>query len=193
MSSNSPQQDPEARNISWTSPEILGELVLLAFTAGLMIVFLLELPDLSGRRAPARWLPILALSLGAPFLVLRLITVFRRKKAMEQGMIMDLGFRSGGDPAGERRRAVLYFVTLFGLFIWVWLIGFHIGLPTWVMGYLAWWARSRWIIYVPVGIAFEALMVGIQDLILDITWPQPLLFRLFDADYFINDWFSRVF
>lgn len=225
----SPANDPVPthRRVSWTSPEIVGELILLGLIAILVIVFLFQVvalpvgqdcaderstpaapiscflfqsaPDLAERfsipnlRLPGRWLPLIAIGIGTPLWFIRLYTVLRRRKAIEEGMIMDLGFRLGEDPEGEKRRAFLYFGTLILLVLAVWMIGFHAGLPLWVMGYLVFWTRMRWYFALPIGIAFEAFIVGILDLTLDIFWFEPLFFRWIGVEYPVNEWFTRAF
>lgn len=229
---SAPQDQPEDaglahRQVSWTSPEIIGELVLLGAIACLAAVFLFQTvavpvgedcaagrgtpvspvscfifqsaPDLADRlsipnlRLPGRWLPLIAIGIGTPLWFIRLNTVLRRRKAIEQGMIMDLGFRLGEDPEGERRRALLYFGTLILLVLVVWVFGFHIGLPLWVMGYLALWTRSPWYYALLSGLAFEAFIIGILDLTLDIFWFEPLFFRWIGVEYPLNDMFTRIF
>ncbi len=144
-------------------------------------------------RLPGRWLPLIAIVIGAPFWVIRLVTTLRRRKDLRAGMIMDLGFRLGEDPEAERRRAFLYFGTLVLFVLLVWLIGFHAGMPLWVGGYLALWTRMRrWQALLIAG-AFEAFIIGVLDMTLDIFWFEPLVFRWIGVEYPVNDWFTRVF
>ena len=116
-----------------------------------------------------------------------------RRKAIEQGMIMDLGFRLGVDPEGEKRRAALYFGTIAALVLLVWLIGFHVGLPLWVIAYLLLWTRAKWHHALLAGLGFETFIVGILDLTLDIFWFEPLLFRWIGVAYPFSDALTRVF
>ena len=108
-------------------------------------------------------------------------------------MIMDLGFRLGEDPAGEKRRAALYFGSILGLVLLVWFIGFHIGLPLWVMAYLLFWTRAKWYYALIAGLGFEAFIIGILDMTLDIFWFEPVFFRLIGVLYPFSDMFTRVF
>ena len=118
-----PQEQPEThRTVSWRSPEIIGELVLLGLMALLMLAFVISLyrppflqDDLPKILLPGRWLPTIVIVIATPLWFIRLYTVLSRRKAIEQGMIMDLGFRLGEDPAGEKRRAALYFGSILGL------------------------------------------------------------------------------
>ena len=183
-------QSATEKNISWTSLEIIGELILLGFMLILIIAYLIELPDL---KWAGRYLPLLAIGMGLPFWIFRLFTVVRRKAAMQQGMVMDLGFKLGEDPHGEKQRAILYIGSIVGLFLLVWLIGFHVGLPAWVMGYLIFYAKMKWYYASVAGIFFEAFIISILDLTIDIGWPEPFIFKLIDIAYPFNDMFSRAF
>ncbi len=177
------------RRVSWRSPEILGELVLLAVIAVLAIVYVNDLTN----RVEGRWLPFITVAIATPLWFIRLYTVLSRRKAIEQGMIMDLGFRLGVDPRGEKRRAALYFSTIVALVIVIWLIGFHIGLPLWVIAYLLIWTRTRWYYALLAGLAFESFIIGILDMTLDIFWFEPLFFRWIGVLYPFSDMFTRVF
>ena len=185
-----PTADGTHRVISWKSPEILGELILLGIMLALMIVFVFETIN---QKEAGRYLPTMALIMGVPFWIARLVTVLGRKKAIQQGLVMDLGFRIGEDPVGERRRAIQYFGSILLLIAIVWGVGFHIGLPIWVMSYLAISARLKWYWVLLVGVAFESFVVGILDLMIDIGWPDPYLFSMFNIEYFFNELFTRVY
>ena len=204
---------PTHRKVSWRSPEILGELVLLAVVAILIAVYFRRLDlcetllgefSLLGARAcvpigrfvsvaAGQWLPMIIIGAAIPLWIIRLGYVLRRRKAIEQGMIMDLGFRLGEDPQGERRRAALYFGTLVALILLIWLVGFHIGLPIWVAAYMLLWTRAKWHYALAAALAFEAFIIGILDLALDIFWFEPLLFRWIGVAYPFGEWFTRAF
>ena len=190
QSPDTPRDNPPThRSISWRSPEILGELVLLAVIAVLAVVYVNDLTN----RIEGRWLPFITVAIATPLWFIRLYTVLSRRKAIEQGMIMDLGFRLGVDPQGEKRRAALYFGTIVALVIVIWLIGFHIGLPLWVIAYLLFWTRTRWYYALLAGLAFESFIIGILDLTLDIFWFEPLFFRWIGVAYPFSDMFTRIF
>ncbi len=177
------------RRVSWRSPEILGELVLLAVIAVFAVVYVNDLTN----RIEGRWLPFITVALATPLWFIRLYTVLSRRKAIEQGMIMDLGFRLGEDPAGEKRRAALYFGSIVALVLLAWVIGFHIGLPLWIIAYLLFWTRAKWYWALVAGLGFEMFIIGILDLTLDIFWFEPLFFRWIGVMYPFSDMFSRIF
>ena len=180
---------PTHRRVSWRSPEILGELVLLAVIAVFAIVYVNDITN----RVEGRWLPFITVAIATPLWFIRLYTVLSRRKAIEQGIIMDLGFRLGEDPEGEKRRAALYFSSLLVLAIVIWLIGFHIGLPLWVIVYLLFWTRAKWYYALLAGLGFETFIIGILDLTLDIFWFEPLFFRWIGVVYPFSDMFTRIF
>ncbi len=173
------------RTISWRSPEILGELIILGIIFVLAVVYLREL---SGLKEPARWLPLITIGVGAPLWTLRLRTVLGRRKTVEQGMIMDLGFRVGVDPGAERRRAIRFVLAIAILYIGIWAVGFHIWLPLWVFVYLVIYANARWRTAVGIAAGFEVFVLGVPDYVLDVLWFEPLLWRLFSVDYAFNTW-----
>ena len=75
----------------------------------------------------------------------------------------------------------------------IWIVGFHVGLPVWVAAYLFFWTRAQWPHALAAALAFEAFIIGILDLTLDIFWFEPLLFRWIGVAYPFSDWFTRVF
>jgi hypothetical protein len=172
-------------HVSWRSPEIIGEIILLLIVLGLAIYYLFEM---SGLKTPARWLPGITIGFATPFWIIRARALVQRKHAMEKGQIMDLGFRFGGDPVAERRRALRYIASVAALFLGAWIFGFHITLPLWVMSYLFLFAKMKPMPIAIIGVAFEGLLLGVHDFIIDVPWPEPLFFRLIQLEYFFNDW-----
>ena len=185
MSTQPEEQAPAHREVSFRSPEILGEIILLAVVLFFAVVYLIEM---AGLRMPARYLPIITIVFAAPFWVIRVKTLFDRKKALQGGQIMDLGFRFGGDPAAEKRRAIRYIASVGVLFLSVWVFGFHVALPIWVMTYLFVFAKVRPIIILMIGATFEGLLLGVHDFIIDVPWPEPLFWRAIGVEYLFNTW-----
>jgi len=185
MSTNDQEILEPSRRVSWRSPELLGELILLGLIMLLMIVYIVEIP---GLREPGRWLPYVTLSVGVPLWFLRLYTVLGRRKKIGQGMIMDLGFRASDDASAGRRRAARYAASIAILFFGIWAIGFHVALPLWVISYLALYTKTKWYYLVVIAAAYDAFLFGVLDYVLDIEWFEPLLFRLARIDYPFNAW-----
>ncbi|MEK9658729.1 MAG: hypothetical protein VW450_02120 [Chloroflexota bacterium] len=196
--STQPTGDNKERNVSWFTPEIAGEVVLLLFVLILMIAFAHDAYGLISDRGYARAeggvvLPILTIGFGLPFFILRARTVITRKKRLEKGMIMDLGFRVGEDPAGERRRAVNYVVSIAALFAGIWLIGFHIAIPVWVTLLLRRNANASWLSIAIICVIFLVFLFGVMDYIIDTPWDVPMLFNLVGLDYFPGEFPTRNF
>ena len=184
-----PQEQTEGapRQVRWTSPEIVGEVILLVVVLIFAITYAVELQKL---KWSGRYLPLVTIIFAAPFWFIRIKALIDRKRYLQKtGAIMDLGFRFGGDPIAERRRAVQYTAAVATLFIGLWLFGFHIFLPLWVMAYLFIFQKKvNPLIIIMIGAAFEGMLLGVQDFIIDVLWPQPQFFQWIGVDYVFNDW-----
>jgi hypothetical protein len=185
MSNQSEENTPVHREISWRSPEILGEAVLLGVVLLLAITYLVEMP---GLKMAGRYLPIVTLIFAAPFWFIRVKTLFDRKRLLEAGQIMDLGFRFGGNAVAEKRRAIRFITAVAVLFLSIWALGFHLALPIWVVTYLFLFAKVKPIAVLLIALAFEGLLLGVHDFIINVPWPEPLLWRMIGVEYLFNEW-----
>jgi hypothetical protein len=185
MSTQSEENTPIHRQVSWRSPEILGEVVLLLVVLLLAITYLLEMP---GLKMAGRYLPIVTLVFAAPFWFIRVKTLFDRKRLLERGQIMDLGFRFGGNAVDEKRRAIRFTSAVGALFLSIWLLGFHLALPIWLVTYLVLFAKVKPVVVLLVALAFEGLLLGVHDFIINVPWPEPLIWRVIGVDYLFNEW-----
>jgi hypothetical protein len=185
MSTQPEENTPIHREISWRSPEILGEIVLLVLVLLLAITYLIEMP---GLKMAGRYLPIVTLLFAAPFWFIRVKSLFERKRLLQGGQIMDLGFRFGGDPVAEKRRAVRFITAVAVLFLSVWALGFHLALPIWLVAYLLLFAKVKPIVVLLIAVFFEGLLLGVHDFIINVPWPEPLLWRAIGVDYLFNEW-----
>jgi hypothetical protein len=185
MSTQPEENTPIHREISWRSPEILGEVVLLGVVLLLAITYIIEMP---GLKMGGRYLPIVTLIFVTPFWVIRVKALFERKRLLQGGQIMDLGFRFGGNPVAEKRRAIRFITAVAALFLSIWLLGFHLALPIWVVTYLLLFAKAKPIVVLVIAIAFEGLLLGVHDFIINVPWPEPLLWQWVGIDYLFNEW-----
>ncbi len=158
------------------SVEVLGEIILLAVVGGLFLYMFIG--SFSWPEGSAL-MPRIAIGLGTPFWVLRLIALVRNARATSSGQIMDLGFRTGADPEGERMRFARICFYILGLYAAVWLVGFHIAIPLGVFFYVLVYGRAGWIWSTVLGLLFLALIVLVYDRFLNATWHDPPLLRLF--------------
>ena len=158
------------------SVEVLGEIILLAMVGGLFLYMFVE--SFSWPEGSAL-MPRIAIGLGTPFWLLRLIALVRSARETASGQIMDLGFRTGADPGGERMRFARICLYILGLYAAVWLVGFHIAIPLGVFFYVFAYGRAGWIWSAVLGLLFLALIVLVYDRFLNATWHDPPLLRLF--------------
>lgn len=161
--------------------EVVGEIVLLAMVAGLFAyLFILSLDWVWG----ARLMPQLAVAVGTPFLIARIVAVSRAllwsrtASSVTLNQIMDLGFRIGEDPAGERKRWFRILCAIAILYLGIWLVGFHVALPLWTLAYMRWLGRANLFAAGAVAALFFALIVGVYDYLLRVPWHDPPVLML---------------
>ncbi len=160
------------------SLEVLGEIVLLLLVGGFFIYLFIESLQWPLGSALMPWI---TLSIGFPFWLYRLIVLsVRAKDAPAQ--IMDIGFRTGGDPTGERARFIRICFFIVGLYLAIWLFGFHIALPVGMLIYLRVYGQVSWWWSFGVALLFLALIMGVYDRLLGATWHEPPVLELL---YFI--------
>ncbi len=124
-------------------------------------------------------MPRIAVLIGVPFWVSRVLILLRRTVA-KQGQIMDVGFRVGADPKAEARRFTRIVGFIVGLYLAIWLLGFHIALPAGMFFYLLIYGRVKWTWSLGVALFFLALIVGVYDKALHVAWHEPAILQLWD-------------
>ena len=158
------------------SLEVVGEISLLVIVGALFLYMFIE--SFSWPEG-ATLMPRIAIGMGTPFWVLRLISLLRSARETSSEQIMDLGFRTGADPRAERLRFARICIYILGLYAAIWLVGFHIAIPLGVFFYVLVYGRAGWIWSTVLGLLFLVLIVGVYDRFLHATWHDPLLLRLF--------------
>ncbi len=154
--------------------ELLGEIVLLLMVGGFFIYLFIESLQWSLGSALMPWITV---GIGAPFWLYRiLVLLVRAKDAPSQ--IMDIGFRTGGDPTGERTRFFRICFFIVGLYLAIWLFGFHIALPACMLFYLRVYGEISWWWAFGVALLFLALIMGVYGRLLGATWNEPLVLQL---------------
>ena len=174
------KQDPVGQNgraRPGISLESFGEMVLLALVGGFLVYLFIE--SLQWQLGSAL-MPWIAVGIGAPFWVYRVLVLILRVREA-QGQIMDIGFRTGGDPTGERARFIRISLFIIGLYIGIWLFGFHVALPLGTLLYVRVYGQLSWLASLCVGLIFLALLVGVYDGLLNATWHEPLAQRWFES------------
>jgi hypothetical protein len=156
---------------------LFGEMVLLALVGGFLVYLFIE--SLQWQLGSAL-MPWIAVGIGAPFWVYRvLVLILRAREA--QGQIMDIGFRTGGDPTGERARFFRISLFIIGLYLGIWLFGFHVALPLGILFYVRVYGQLSWLGSLCVALMFLALLIGVYDNLLNATWHEPLVQQWFES------------
>jgi TctA family transporter len=168
--------------------EVIGEIILLiAVTAFFIYMFIPSLEWAWG----ARLMPQIAIGIGTPFLILRIIYVLRvlfwsrTVSSVTPSQIMDMGFRVGGDPKEESKRWIRILSAIGVLYLGIWAVGFHIALPFWIFIYMVWFGRANFLLAGSIAFLFLGLIVGVYGYLIRVPWHDPPLFMLF-RDFFIS-------
>ena len=176
---NTETQDPLAQGNQQgrrrLSLEVFGEVILLAIVGAFFIYFFIE---------SFKWplgsalMPRITIAIGVPFWLYRLIVICRHHTE-SSSQIMDLGFRTGADPKGEKGRMFRICSYILGLYLAIWLLGFYIALPVGVFFYAFVYGRVGWFWSLFLSMSFFALIVGVFDKLLNVTWHEPMVLQLF--------------
>ena len=154
------------------SMEAVGEIVLLAIVGAFFAYMLWE----SFRWSTGVWLmPRIAILLGIPFWLARVVALFRPTTASPT-QIMDTGFWLGSDPRAEGIRFVQISGWIVLLYLGIWMFGFHLALPIGIFAYLYHYGRAGWFWSSVASLAFVSLIVGVYDLLLHTFWHEPVVF-----------------
>jgi TctA family transporter len=100
-------------------------------------------------------------------------------KVSAAGRILDIGFRDSDLSAQEMSRRILRVVgSLAALLAGVWLLGFHVTIPLYLLVYCTVFGGMRWWSALMVAAGFEIFIVGVYDLLVHVVWNEPLLLKL---------------
>lgn len=158
------------------SLEVVGEAVLLVGVGAFFVYLFVQ---------SFKWpfgtalMPRIAVIIGVPFLIARVISLARRT-VEQQDSIMDTGFRLGEDPKREARNFIRICAFIVGLYLAIWVFGFHVALPLGMFLYLFFVGRVGWVGSIAVALCFLAFIVGVYDSVLHISWHEPLILRLWE-------------
>jgi hypothetical protein len=158
------------------SLEIMGEVILLACVGALFVYVFVQ--SFSWPLGTAL-MPRIAVIIGVPFLIARGISLARRT-VEQQERIMDTGFRLGDDPKREAQNFVRICTFIVGLYLAIWVFGFHIALPAGMFLYLFFCGRVGWIRSTVVSLCFLAFIVGVYDNVLHVSWHEPLILKFWE-------------
>ena len=151
----------------WLSLEVLGELLLIAVAFalfGYLFVLSFDWPE------AARLLPRIAVIIGVPFGLIRLVAILRRVKPTA-AQVMDTSFRiEGQDPRAITGRFVRIWTWVLSLYLAIWLLGFHFALPVGTFIYLIRYGKAGWLWSLGLSAAIYAAIKLAYDMALDADW-----------------------
>jgi tripartite tricarboxylate transporter TctB family protein len=147
------------------------EAVLMLFCA---VFFLFMLEESTKWSAGVALLPRIASAFGLVVRVVYAIQRFRPHRG--GGQIMDMGFDEEGLERSVVIERTLRFVgTTAAFFVGIWLIGFHLAVPLYMMLYLIIFGKLRWWIAALSALGFLVFMIVAYDIVIRDTWPEPLI------------------
>lgn len=169
-----PPAEEKARRRRRMTVEVAGEALLLIVVG---VFFAYMFIDSFNWTVGAALMPRIAVIVGAPFWLIRVIALFRGKpeRELREGDIMDTGFILGDDPKAEGRRFVRIFGFTVLLYAGIWVFGVHVALPALLFLYLMIYGKAGWLWSVSIAIVFLGLIVGFYDYGLHIVWPESLV------------------
>ncbi len=179
-------EDGESRWGQLLTIEFIGEVILLVATGVFFYYMLSQSRDWG---LGAQLLPWIAISIGLPLWLWRVVSLFRTGLS-KQGNIMDTGFLDTEDSAVVVAwRWVLLLLTTAGLLFGVWVLGFHVAIPLYTILYLIILGKVRWYWTVPAAAFFLAIIIFIYGQLLLAEWNIPHWVTLFS----IEDWWADRF
>jgi hypothetical protein len=100
-----------------------------------------------------------------------------RPRLADGSRVLDIGWADfGGDKAGQRARTVAFLATTGGLWVSIWLIGFHIAVPAYLILVLMVYGKVRWYWGALAASISYGLIIGVYDTLLHTAWNDPVLF-----------------
>lgn len=113
--------------------------------------------------------------IGIPTLLLCFLQLgldlFQGKREGDTAGMMDLPVDRGVPVAVVVKRAFNIFGWIFGLYASIWLIGFVISVPLFVLLYLLIQARESWKVAVTYTVVMALFLIGVFEMVLHIPWP----------------------
>ncbi len=102
------------------------------------------------------------------------LDLFRGKNGDVAGM-MDLPVDRSVPAAVVIKRAVNIFGWIFGLYLSIWIIGFILSVPVFLLLYLSLQADESWKVAVIYMLVMLVFMIGVFEMVLHIPWPPGLI------------------
>jgi len=160
---------------AWLTTEAVLEGIFLLLV-GAVFTYLL----VAARKweAGAALVPTIIGVVGLPLLLIHVVTRVRQRNeaGTERAQILDIGF-TDVEQQVARARTIRFLASMAGLFLGIWLVGFHVALPLYVFGYLLRYGQVRWWVALAIALSFEAVLIGLYDRVLHSVWNEPVLWQ----------------
>lgn len=138
------------------------------------VLFLFMLSESTKWSAGVALLPRIASVFG--LVVLVVYAVQRFKPRGTRGQIMDMGFDEGGlERSVVIERTLRFVLTTAAFFAAIWLIGFHVTVPIYMVLYMIIYGKVRWWAAVLTALGFLLFMIVAYDIVIRSTWPEPVI------------------
>jgi hypothetical protein len=138
------------------------------------VLFLFMLAESTKWSAGVALLPRIASVFGLVVLVVYGVQRFRPGSA--QGQIMDMGFDEGGlERSTVIERTLRFVLTTAAFFAAIWLIGFHVAVPIYMVLYLIIYGKVRWWAALLWAVGFLLFMIVAYDIVIRSSWPEPVI------------------
>lgn len=117
-------------------------------------------------------------AIGIPTLLLCFLQLgldlFKTQGDKDPAGMMDLPVDRSVPVAVVIKRAVNIFSWIFGLYLSIWLIGFIISVPLFLLLYLSIQARESWNVIITYTIVMFVFLIGVFEMVLHIPWPPGI-------------------
>lgn len=103
------------------------------------------------------------------------LDIFRNRGDEDVAGMMDLPVDRSVPVAVVIQRAVNIFAWIFGLYLSIWIIGFILSVPLFLLLYLSVQAGESWKVSVSYTVVMLVFMIGVFEMVLHIPWPPGLV------------------
>lgn len=118
-------------------------------------------------------------AIGIPTLLLCFLQLgldlFKTQKEGDVAGMMDLPVDRSVPVAVVIKRAVNIFGWIFGLYASIWLIGFIISVPLFLLLYLSIQAGEPWKVTATYTVSMFVFLIGVFEMVLHIPWPPGII------------------
>ena len=118
-------------------------------------------------------------TIGIPTLLLCFLQLgldlFRTQKSSDSAGMMDLPVDRSVPVSVVIKRAINIFGWIFGLYFSIWIIGFIISVPLFLVLYLRIQAGESWKITAIYNTVMTLFLIGVFEMVLHIPWPPGII------------------